>query len=265
MARYRATVAYDGTAYFGFQRQAAGVPTIQLRLEEALECLAEQGRRGDVVGAGRTDTGVHASGQVVAFDLDWAHGVEALRRALNANLPDDIAVRRVAEARDGFHPRYDALSRTYVYRLVIAPVRDPLRRLYAWHREGELDIAAMQVAAGSLIGVHDFSAFGTPPQGENPVRTVYEATWQAGGDEMIFTIRANAFLYRMVRRIVGTLVQVGEGRMTPARFQDILTGRDLAQSAAPAPPWGLALVAVEYQDEIPDAVAGGHRVERGEC
>ncbi|GAB4480560.1 MAG: tRNA pseudouridine(38-40) synthase TruA [Anaerolineae bacterium] len=265
MVRYRATVAYDGTAYFGFQRQAAGVPTIQLRLEEALGRITGQGRRGGVVGAGRTDTGVHASGQVIAFGLDWTHGADDLRRALNANLPPDIVVREVAETGAGFHPRYDALSRTYVYRLVIAPVRDPLRRLYAWHREGELDIPAMQAAAGSLIGAHDFSAFGTPPQGENPVRTVYEATWWAGGDEAAFTIRANAFLYRMVRRIVGTLVQVGEGRMTPARFQDILTGRDPAQSAAPAPPWGLTLVAVEYQDEIPDAAAGGHRVERGEC
>lgn len=252
MTRYRATLAYDGAAYQGFQRQAAGTPTIQACLEQALAVLAE-GKTVRVIGAGRTDTGVHASGQVIAFDLDWHHGVQALRSALNANLPPDVAIVAVQETHDGFHPRYDAVSRTYAYRITVAAVRDPLRRLRAWHQPGPLVVDAMQHAAHTLLGTHDFSAFGTPPKGDNSVRTVYSAHWDVAEGGLRFTIQADAFLYRMVRRIVGTLVLVGQGRMTVEEFRQILASRDPARAAAPAPPQGLVLVAVHYEDDDPES------------
>ena len=246
--RYRATLAYDGTGYHGFQRQANAAPTVQQTLEKALHAISGQTIR--VIGAGRTDAGVHATGQVVAFDLDWRHTPLDLRNALNASLPDDMAVRDVQGARPDFHPRYDALSRTYVYRLYVAPVRDPFLRFRAWHLTSPLDIRTIRQAAASLVGTHDFSTFGTPPQGDNPVRTVYEARWEAQpGEQHLFSITANAFLYRMVRSVVGALVTVGQGRMTVEEFVGILAARQRSLAGLLAPPCGLTLVAVQYSDD----------------
>ncbi len=243
--RYRATLAYDGTGFYGFQRQRNAAPTVQGEVEAALERIS--GQHVEVIGAGRTDAGVHASGQVIAFDLDWRHAPQALAEALNATLPEAIAVREVREAAPDFHPRFDARSRTYVYRLYVAPVRDPLRRLYAWHLTSELDMEAMQAAAQCLLGTHDFTSFGTPPQGENPVRTVYEARWEAcADDEYAFTITADAFLQHMVRSLVEGLVQVGQGRLTVQAFADILAARRRGLVKGLAPPHGLTLVAVNY-------------------
>jgi len=242
--RYKATVAYDGTAYHGFQRQAQSSRTVQGELEAALAKIGGVGSA--VIGAGRTDAGVHASGQVIAFDLEWKHPVGALRNALNVNLPHDIVVRDVQEAEADFHPRYDAISRTYRYRLYVGLVADPLRRLYVWHLPSLLDVAAMQEAVDCLIGTYDFSTFGRPPHGDNPVRMVTRAHWSTEGDEQHFTITANAFLFRMVRRIVGTLVMVGKGLMTASEFRDILAARNPSKAGVLAPPQGLTLIGVEY-------------------
>jgi tRNA pseudouridine38-40 synthase len=244
--RYRATVAYDGTGYHGFQRQANAL-TIQAALEEALLALGGQAVR--VTGSGRTDAGVHASGQVIAFDLDWRHSSGDLWRAFNANLPDDIAVLDVVEAAPDFHPRYDALRRSYLYRLYVAPVRNPLERYRAWHLAKPLNVYNICQAAEALIGEQDFSTFGSPPQGENAVRRVFAAHWQsvAGGDHT-FTITANSFLYHMVRTLVGTLVAVGQGDMAVAEFQGILAARQRALAAPLAPPYGLTLTAVHFAE-----------------
>ncbi len=245
--RYRARLAYDGTRYYGFQRQANASPTIQAEVEEALRRISQQ--EVSVLAAGRTDAGVHATGQVVAFDLDWQHSELDLRNALNANLPEDIAALEVAATSPDFHPRYDAVSRTYVYEMYVAPVRDPLRRWRAWHLTVGLDAGAIQVAAACLLGEHDFSTFGSPPAGENPVRSVYGAHWEARQTgEHTFTITANAFLFRMVRSIVGTLVLVGQGRMTPAAFREVLAALDRRLAGAAAPAHGLTLVSVNYAD-----------------
>ncbi len=243
--RFRAVLAYDGTPFHGFQRQANASPTVQGEVEAALHRLA--GQPLGILAAGRTDAGVHAVGQVIAFDLAWRHTPIDLRDALNANLPETIAVRNVGETAPDFHPRFDALSREYVYEMYVTPVRDPLRRERAWHIRSALDSAAMQVAAESLVGEHDFSSFGSPPQGDNPVRIVYEARWEeAPANEHRFTIAANAFLYRMVRSIVGTLVLVGMGRMTVEEFRGILAARERGLAGAAAPPQGLTLVRVTY-------------------
>jgi tRNA pseudouridine38-40 synthase len=227
--RYRAVLAYDGGAYHGFQRQENAEPTIQSVIEVALKQIAQAAVT--VLGAGRTDAGVHAAGQVIAFDLDWRHSPGDLQNALNAVLPVDMAVRALSEAAPVFHPRFDALRRSYEYRLYVSPVRDPFSRRYAWHRIGALDVSAIRRAAGYLLGEHDFSTFGSPPQGDNPVRTVYVASWNAGQDNRhTFTITANAFLYRMVRSIVGTLVQVGQQRVSAQEFREILASCDRSQS-----------------------------------
>jgi len=248
VTRFRATLVYDGTRFHGFQWQANASPTVQEVVEAALKDVC--GRDLRVLTAGRTDTGVHASGQVIAFDLDWQHPAEDLRNALNASLPDDVAVRAVDVAPDEFHPRHDARSRTYQYTVYVGAVRDPLRRFTAWHLIAPLDAKAIQQAAAALVGIQDFATFGTPTVGDITVRNVTEARWEASSDgsEHCFTITANAFLFRMVRSIVGTLVMVGQGRMTVDGFRAILATRDRQQSGPVAPPQGLTLIAVNYDD-----------------
>jgi tRNA pseudouridine38-40 synthase len=244
--RYRATVAYDGTAYRGFQRQTHA-PTVQAALEQALALISRQPVR--VMGSGRTDAGVHATGQVIAFDVSWGHATSDLRNALNANLPEDIAILEVREASADFHPRYDALSRCYEYRLYVAPVRDPLLRERAWRLSKPLNIEDIHQAAVCLVGTRDFSTFGSPPHGENAVRTVHQALWRVDpGNSYTFTIIANAFLYRMVRTVTATLVMVGQGDMTVGAFQGILAARQRALAAPPAPPHGLTLTTVCFAD-----------------
>ncbi len=201
-----------------------------------------------ILGAGRTDSGVHASGQVVAFDLDWAHGPEALGRALNANLPADIAVQTVAECPPEFHPRYSARARRYRYTLYNRPVRSPLAARYSWQVWPELALPALQAAAQALLGRHDFAAFGLDPDGGgNTVRTVTTAAWSAApGGWLYFDIQAEAFLYRMVRAIVGALKRVGQGQLSLAEFEALVASRDRAQCPPIAPPQGLCLVEVLY-------------------
>jgi tRNA pseudouridine38-40 synthase len=249
---YRAVVAYEGTRYFGFQRQAGNTPTIQGTLEAALEHVTRQPIR--LRGAGRTDTGVHATGQVIAFDALWRHAPDALLRAINANLPGDIAVQFLAETHSGFHTRYDARSRTYEYTLYVAPVRQPLLNNFAWHVPASSlpNIEAMQQAAASLIGEFDFATFGQPPQGENTTRCVTRSEFsvtfgpQPGCQMVQYTIEANAFLYRMVRRITGALVRLGRGGLSLDEFEAAFRAADGSWPNQAAPARGLCLVKVTY-------------------
>ncbi len=262
---FRATVQYDGSAYHGFQRQRRGPngqgASIQAELEAALARLA--GRPVRVTGAGRTDAGVHALGQVVAFTIDWptAHGDAALLRALNAHLPPDIAISALAEAPVTFHPRFDARRRTYEYRVMNMPVRQPLVRWRAWHVPAVLDEDRMNTAAALLLGVHDFATFGRAPVGDNTVREVYGAEWRRQGDTLVFRICANAFLYRMVRSVVGSLRKVGEGRWSVEDFAAVMAARERGRSASAAPAHGLYLVAVEYESAMAEQ-NDGHAANR---
>lgn len=247
MARYKAIVEYDGTDFLGFQRQAVG-RTVQAELEVALNRIGWSGKA--VLGAGRTDTGVHASGQVIAFDLVWRHGAADLLRALNANLPQDVAVKSVEACAPDFHPRFSAQGRRYRYTIYNAPIRSPLLARYAWPVWfPALNLEAMQAASGRLLGQHDFVAFGSDPEGgENTLRTVKLAEWSAPtpGTLLYFDIQANAFLYRMVRSLVGALKGVGAGELTVEAFGTILASRDRSQCPPLAPPQGLCLVEVIY-------------------
>lgn len=244
---YRATVQYDGTAYFGFQRQRPGLPTVQSAIETALEQIT--GRPVVVTGAGRTDTGVHALGQVISFTIDWSirHGNDALLRALNANLPRDVAAIDVGEAPLGFHPRFSARRRTYRYRIINQDIRDPFLRDRVWRVSRKLDVGAMDVAARSLLGSHDFATFGRAPAGDNTTREVFMAECRHRDGEVWFEIAANAFLNRMVRSLVGSIKEVGTGNWTPAEFRSALEAKDRSRSATAAPPQGLYLVSVEYE------------------
>lgn len=249
--RYRAALAYDGTDYEGFQRQADGHRTVQSAVEQAIHTVT--GQVVTVSGAGRTDSGVHAVGQVIAFDMTWQHGDEALLNALNANLPDDIALQDLRPQPD-FHPRFDALSRAYRYHVVQAMQPQPLLQRYAWRVYHPLNVDAMNEAAALLLGEHNFAAFGQPPVGENTIRTVFVSRWSASrkpyGWMLDYEIEANAFLYRMVRRIVGVLVDVGRAALTTADFVDILESADIARSKRMAPPQGLILEKVRYPGDI---------------
>jgi tRNA pseudouridine38-40 synthase len=242
--RYRARVEYDGTAYFGFQRQRDDQPTIQGKLETALERLC--GQKATVLGAGRTDSGVHAWGQVIAFDLEWRHDEDTLLRAMNAHLPPDIALQSVEVAAATFHPRYAAQQRTYEYVILNGPYRSALRRQRAWQVNWPLDRERMDDAAALLIGTHDFATFGQPPKGDNTIRHVYQAQWQQREDELIFTISANAFLYRMVRSLVGTLVEVGSGKWSVTQFQEAFQRAQRNEAGTTAPAHGLFLLSVTY-------------------
>jgi tRNA pseudouridine38-40 synthase len=242
--RIRAVIAYDGTDYHGFQRQSpAREPSIQGTLEGALSKI---GQPGGVLGAGRTDAGVHASGQVIAFNVDWRHTLNDLQRALNATLPADIAVLELEQAADTFHPRYDAVSRTYRYSISNTRVRNPLTVRYALHVPQVLDVDAMRRALAYTIGEHDFAAFGQPTVGESTVRTMHRAEVMAGGPAIAIELQANGFLYRMVRRIVGTLISIGRGERMPADFLEILESADLNRAGPAVAPNGLCLIAVNY-------------------
>jgi tRNA pseudouridine38-40 synthase len=243
MAHYQIILAYDGTDFQGFQRLGKG-RSVQEEVEKALRQLNWQGRA--ILGAGRTDTGVHASGQVAAFDLDWPHTTEELQHALNAHLPADVAVMAAQEAAADFHPRYDARARTYRYRIYHLPQRDPLQERFAWRVWPPLHLSILQEAARLLPGEHDFAAFGAPhKKGGCTVRSVFRAVWEQQAGGLLFEISANAFLYHMVRRLVYTQVLAGAGRLA---LEDLAQGVLAAQPQPPglAPAQGLVLNEVLY-------------------
>lgn len=241
MARYQIILTYDGTQFVGSQRQADS-RTVQHELELALSQLGWTGR--SILLAGRTDSGVHALGQVAAFDLEWKQTLKKLQNALNARLPKDMAVKQLLPAADDFHPRFAATSRCYLYRLYFQPQRDPMKDNFCWRIWPAL--SGLEPLAGLWPGTHDFSAFGTPPKaGNSTERTVISASWQNIGDELQFRIRANAFLYHMVRRIVYAQVAVCQGKITSKDLQFALEkGSELPSGLAPAR--GLTLLEVSY-------------------
>lgn len=242
--RYRATVSYDGTHYYGFQRQREEYVTIQGELEKALYSICRQ--PVTITGSGRTDSGVHAIGQVIAFEAAWRHESDVLQRALNAKLPASIGITNLQTVLSDFHPRFSAKRRAYEYHVLVLPTRDPIQRLYKWRVRNPLDMVSMNEAASCLIGSQDFATFGQPPQGVSTIREVFRAEWQSSANDLTFYIEANAFLYRMVRSIVGSLMFVGEGRWTVAEFEQALYSQKRGNAGKTAPPHGLFLTRVDY-------------------
>lgn len=248
--RLRAVLSYDGTDCAGFQLQP-GRRTVQGLLQEGLHQLT--GEPVTVAGAGRTDAGVHAAGQVVHFDSRWSDSLAALLRAWNAVLPRDLAIVSLDAAPPGFHARYSAIARTYTYTLLCRETRDPLLRRYSLQVAKPLNRAAMREAAACLIGTHDFGAFGRPmtPEGST-VRQLWRCQLEEDGDLLRLTVAGNAFLRHQVRRMVGVLIDVGRGRNRPADLAQALAGSANAVTPRRVPPQGLVLVAVGYpaDDEI---------------
>ncbi len=246
MKKYAAVVQYDGTNYHGWQLQK-GVTTIQGSMEQALEKICGEPIR--VHGAGRTDSGVHSLGQVAHFSVDWKNKTQDLRRALNALLPPDIATVTLTEAPEDFHSRYWAKNKTYVYHILNQPLRSPLQRLYSWHIPIDLDVKAIRQSVVYLKGEHDFAAFGSATDGTpSTVRMVLDASWeQTTSDNLYrFTIIGTGFLRYMVRSIVGTLVDIGRGKISPEAMKLILQSCDRSMSGPTAPPHGLFLESVDY-------------------
>jgi len=267
---YKMTVAYDGSAYSGWQVQP-GRSTIQAMLELAIKQIC--GEQVRVTGSGRTDTGVHAIAQVASFSLaTWRASAADLCRALNSKLPSDISISSISDAPEDFHAIRDATGKRYRYQLQIGGTRDAFEYRYRWHLQGPIDVAAMQEAAKHLVGNHDFASFqATGAVRKSTVRDVRELVILieqrqgragqgrpsqgsgaqggepvGGGQYVSLEIEADGFLYNMVRNIVGTLVEVGRGKQSPAWVADVLAGADRTKAGPTAPPHGLFLMRVDY-------------------
>lgn len=240
----RLTIAYDGTKYHGFQRQT-NVVAVQNILEKNLSVLF--GDSIELAASGRTDAGVHACGQVVNFFTDGTIPIERIVRAANSLLPDDIVVVDAADADRDFSARHSAKSKIYIYKIQQGGTQDPFLRHYSWHIRVPLDIDAMQAGLDLLLGEHDFSSFqaaGSAPM--LPVRTLYEASISTSGNIIEFKFWGNGFLYHMVRNIMGTIVNVGLGKITLAKFAEIFAAHDRKKAGATAPAQGLYLLKVNY-------------------
>ncbi|MCG3148307.1 MAG: tRNA pseudouridine synthase A [Verrucomicrobiae bacterium] len=243
--RYKLTVAYDGTAYGGWQRQS-NQASVQELIEGALAKLV--GQPVSLHGSGRTDAGVHARAQVASVALTTSHPPLTILRALNANLPADVRVTGVRGVAEKFHARFSATGKEYRYQIDTGIVADPFLRRYAWHHPRPLDVRAMRRAAKLIVGRHDFSALSANPMREidTPVRHVTKLTITQRGNLLTVTARADGFLYKMVRSIVGALVKVGEGRMTVEELRAVMAGKKRTALVETAPAHGLFLWRVFY-------------------
>ena len=245
MNRYRITVAYDGSHYFGWQVQPHHV-TVQAQVEAALARLT--GAHTKVHASGRTDQGVHARGQVAHFDLEKGMAPNVLKKGLNALLPEDIRVRAAAKAPSTFHARRTARGKEYRYFIWNDDVMDPCLRLYSTHVRRPLDVPAMRAAAAMLVGKHDFAAFTANPNRvvESTVREVTHVKIVKRGKAIVIAAASDGFLYKMVRSICGLLIRVGEGAVAPEEVRAILASQQRTARVPTAPPQGLFLWRVWY-------------------
>lgn len=247
MRQIRLTLEYDGTGLGGWQRQD-NAPTVQGHLEAALAQLLQV--ETAVVGASRTDAGVHARGQVAAFRTDRDIPLRGVRKGLNSILPRQIVVVDAAEAPDDFHPRFSATGKDYRYLVLARPDRSPRLAGRAWHRPFAIDVAAMREAARALVGEHDFASFRAAGcSAKTTTRRIDAVEIGPMADEpevLAFDVRGNAFLRHMVRIVVGTLIDIGEGRIPPAQLAEIVQARQREAAGQTAPAHGLELLAVHY-------------------
>lgn len=245
MPTIKLILEYDGTSYAGWQRQL-NQPTIQEAVETAIEGVTQI--KTPVIGAGRTDAGVHALGQVASFRIDRDMTPREWTRALNAHLPETIVVQSAAIMPETFHARHSAKGKFYEYRILNRPDRPTVDRHYCWHVYKPMNDAAMNQAAMALIGSHDFSSFETQPtENDDPICHVRRLTVFRQGDRLRIEAYADRFLKQMVRSIVGTLVEVGLDKRSPDSFKTILDAHDRSAAGKTAPPQGLFLVRVDYE------------------
>jgi tRNA pseudouridine38-40 synthase len=242
--KIRIKIEYDGSNYSGWQLQV-GQDSIQARLEAALERIFVRAVR--VHGSGRTDAGVHALGQVAAFELPREFDPNDLKRALNALLPADIAIIEAAAVRDDFDPRRDAQLRAYEYRVLNQDRRSAFDYRYAWLISTPLDLGSMNEAARRFIGEHDFASFRSLGSDETTtIRRVYVSEWRRDNDRFVYRVEASSFMRHMVRTMVATMIDAGRGKIAPAQVTSLIEARDRSSAPASAPPCGLYLVEVRY-------------------
>lgn len=249
MPRYKATIAYDGTNFNGFQAQPNG-RTVQAELEKTLKKM-NNNQTITVFGSGRTDAGVHAKGQVIHFDYPQLRDLEKMRFALDTQTPEDIAVKSVVLASDTFHARYHVIEKTYEFHVDIGKPRSPFRRFYASYFPYPIDCNKIERALPDLLGTHDFTSFcASGTEIEDKVRTIHEAKLSVNeaGDELVFTFRGDGFLYKMIRILVGTLLKMGNGRMDETNIPKILAAKDRNLAGPTAHPEGLYLLEVCYEE-----------------
>ncbi|MBF0139023.1 MAG: tRNA pseudouridine(38-40) synthase TruA [Magnetococcales bacterium] len=247
LPRYRLLLEYDGSHFSGWQRQPDQA-TVQGVLEQQLLPLC--GHPVLVVGAGRTDAGVHALGQVAHFDTPHPRDPQVFVRALNATTPEQVTVLKCQEVTDDFHARFSARYREYHYRLHLRPTPSAIQRHRSWHIGRPLDINAMLQAGHSLLGIHDFSAFRAAScQAKSPIRNLYRLEISRHNDELTMIFGANGFLHHQVRNMVGSLLQTGTGRWSAQQFHQVFASRNRNLAAATAPPWGLYLTRVAYEGD----------------
>lgn len=243
---FKLTVCYDGSSYFGFQRQAREI-TIQEVLEEKLARVC--GEPVAVTGSGRTDAGVHARGQVISFSTAGKIPVENIVRALNSILPEDIRALQAEEAAEGFNARKDACWKEYEYRVRYTPEPDPFTRNYVWQVKAEPNLDKMQEAAVYILGTHDFSGFrsaGSSPV--SPVKTIYKSLWEKEANgTLVYRIAGSGFVYHMVRNLVWSMLQIGLGKKSPQSMEAELRMQRGEFENSPAPPQGLYLTRVSYE------------------
>ena len=244
MRRVKLTVAYDGTDYCGWQVQNNG-PTVEGELNRALSELT--GKPVTVIGASRTDAGVHGRGNVAVFDTDSPIPPDRIAYALNGKLPEDIVVVKSEEVPGDWHPRHCDSIKTYEYRILNQEMPDPVRRRDTWHVSFDLDVDAMRRAAEYLTGEHDFKSFcSAQSEVENTVRTIYDLTVEKKENLIMITVRGSGFLYNMVRIIAGTLMGVGRGAYPPEAVKEMIEAKNRERAGMTAPPQGLTLVGIEY-------------------
>ena len=247
MKRVRLKVAYDGTNYCGWQVQPNEV-TIEGVLNETLSKLLDE--EIEVVGASRTDSGVHAEGNYCIFDTDTHIPAEKIAYALNQRLPEDISIVKSEEVDMDWHPRYQNSMKTYQYTIVNREMPDPIRRMYSYFTYSKLDVDKMKEAAKYLEGEHDFEAFcSTGSQVDNTIRTINSLEVTQNGDEIAIIAKGNGFLYNMVRIIAGTLLEVGEGKIEPSDMAKIIESKDRGLAGKTAVARGLKLVEIKYENE----------------
>ena len=248
MRRIKLTVAYDGTNYHGWQFQP-GNSTIEGELNKYLSELFKE--EIVVIGASRTDAGVHALCNVAVFDTEASIPAEKISYALNRRLPEDIRIRKSEEVAGDFHPRKQATRKTYVYKILNEEFANPVERLYAHFTYVPLDEIKMQEAAAYLIGEHDFQSFcAAGSTAETTIRTIYDISVERRDTMISIKVTGNGFLYNMVRIIAGTLMEVGKGRFTPVQVREILEAKDRTKAGPTAPARGLMLYSYQFEEEI---------------
>ena len=244
MKRIKLTVAYDGTNYYGWQKQPDAITVEEVVNRELTRLLQEP---IEVIGASRTDSGVHALGNVAVFDTDTRIPPEKISYALNARLPKDIVIQDSKEVPPDFHPRRTDCVKTYEYRILNTRFPVPIMRLYAHYVYKPLDVEKMQAAAAFLVGEHDFASFcSAGSQVKETVRTIYRLDLNREGNMVSFQVEGNGFLYNMVRIIAGTLIEVGIGSYPPERVREMLEAKDRIRCGPKAPACGLTLVGIRY-------------------